>query len=456
MIYRPIEVNRVKMSHMANEFRTRIISRRAREVGSEWNNAHSWLGGAPELGHQAWPRGGPRQTPFYFLAQIDLAEVQREIGNSSTLTDGALAFFIGTGAEEYECAVVHVPRSELGKPTAPPADAPAVLVPDSDIFPTTFDDDDPRLFPRWPVDITALEIEPLTLAETADEDDVREAEGQAQVAAVDRQFTRRQFFFKAYHAYEQLGDVERRFWWHGAHYYLACLRTTLRHPTHVELCRRDLELARSKLARLQPTGITGVLGALGLRSNRPNDELKKAQDDVTRCETRLAEVQQRATDFERFVREVAEWVPAKDPWELMSPEAVEVLRSTFERGKTAFGQHPRFHRPHSFDDLETEMLVALTTADDRAYAGMPEAMRNLINTHYLLPSSGWHQMFGRGVDIQGNAALDNEGNVMLLQLVYDDMLQWRFGDMGAFQFWIPPEDLASGNWSAVRVTFECG
>ena len=421
---------------MANEFPTLMISRRAREVGSEWNNARSWLGGAPELGRQAWPRGGPRHAPFYFLAQIDLAEVQREIGSS--LPDGALAFFIGAGAEEYECAVVHVPRSELGERTAPPADAPAVLVPDSDIFPTTFDDDDPRLFPRWPVDITALKIEPLTLAEDADEDDVREAEDQAQVAAVNRQFTRRQFFFKAYHAYEQLGDVEHRFWWHGAHYYLACLRTTLRHSTHVELCRRDVELARSKLAR------------------SPNDELKKAQDEVTRCETRLAEVQQRAADFERFVREVAEWVPAKDPWELMSLEAVETLRSTFERGKTAFGQHPRFHRPHSFDDLETEMLVALATADDRAYAGMPEAMRNLINTHYLLPSSGWHQMFGRGVDIQGNAALDNEGNVMLLQLVYDDMVQWRFGDMGAFQFWIPPEDLASGNWSAVRVTFECG
>jgi uncharacterized protein YwqG len=50
---------------------------------------------------------------------------------------------------------------------------------------------------------------------------------------------------------------------------------------------------------------------------------------------------------------------------------------------------------------------------------------------------------------------ENEGNVLLLQLVYDDMMHWRFGDMGAFQFWIPPDDLARGNWAAVRVTFEC-
>ena len=65
-------------------------------------------------------------------------------------------------------------------------------------------------------------------------------------------------------------------------------------------------------------------------------------------------------------------------------------------------------------------------------------------------------MFGAGVDIQGNAAVENEGNVMLLQLVYDDMIAWRFGDMGAFQFWIPPADLAAGRWKAARVTFEMG
>ena len=45
---------------------------------------------------------------------------------------------------------------------------------------------------------------------------------------------------------------------------------------------------------------------------------------------------------------------------------------------------------------------------------------------------------------------------MLLQLAYDDMMGWQFGDMGAFQFWIPPADLAAGRWKAVRVIFEMG
>lgn len=88
---------------------------------------------------------------------------------------------------------------------------------------------------------------------------------------------------------------------------------------------------------------------------------------------------------------------------------------------------------------------------------MPEAIRAVIDTQYLLPtrSCTWHQMFGMGVEIQGNAAAANEAKVMLLQLVYDDMMHWRFGDNGAFQFWISPDDLVQGNWAAAQVTFEC-
>jgi hypothetical protein len=141
----------------------------------------------------------------------------------------------------------------------------------------------------------------------------------------------------------------------------------------------------------------------------------------------------------------------------MPPEAVETLAANFEPGKKAFKELTAYYLPLYLANLETDTLLALATADDETYATMPEAMRTLINTEYLLPvrSCGWHQMFGRGVDIQSNAAEANEGTVMLLQLVYDDMMHWQFGDNGAFQFWIPPDDLVQGNWAAVRVTFEC-
>jgi hypothetical protein len=168
----------------------------------------------------------------------------------------------------------------------------------------------------------------------------------------------------------------------------------------------------------------------------------------------MVELERSTPEFDSFVREVSDWVRGTDPWQLMPPDAVARLAATFQRDRAAFRVFAGSYTPYSLDDLETETLITLATADDRAYVTMPEALRDLFNRQYLLPTGTWHQMFGLGVDIQSNAALDNTGNVMLLQLVYDDMMEWRFGDMGAFQFWIPPDDLAKGNWAAARVTFE--
>ena len=124
-------------------FPTLVISRRPRHIGgSGWDDAQSWFGGKPQLGRQPWPRGGARQTPFYFVAQIDLAEVGREVGRAggvASLADGALAFFIGLDQKGRSTgAVVHVPRSELGESTDPPVDAPAVLDRAGGVFPSTF------------------------------------------------------------------------------------------------------------------------------------------------------------------------------------------------------------------------------------------------------------------------------------------------------------------------------
>ena len=40
-------------------------------------------------------------------------------------------------------------------------------------------------------------------------------------------------------------------------------------------------------------------------------------------------------------------------------------------------------------------------------------------------------MFGRGIEIQGDSsAMREEGYIMLLQLTYDDLMHWGFGDNG--------------------------
>ena len=448
---------------MTINFPTLIISRRPRHLGESWNDARSWFGGKPQLGEQAWARVGAQQRPLFFVAQIDLAEVAREVqrfGELAPFPDGALAFFIGAGDDGYDTgAVVHVPRSQLGNSTEPPPDAPAVLIPGGDIFPfpNRFDREAPRVFPYWPVDITAVEVEPVLESDLDEEyeEEQYEKEDAALVAAVGRHFFRRQFFLTADHAYKLLGgDVPRMFWWHSAQYYAACLRRALHTvPHHIEHRGRDLEAARVRLENLRTTGL---LSAGVFRSKQASEDVKRSEDHVVRLETKLAELESRLPEFASFVRDVDDWARGKDPWQFMPPEAVGVLASTVERGRKVFDEFTRVYTCKYLDQLETETLLALATADERAYATIPEELRALINTQYLLPSSHWHQMFGRGVDIQGNAAIENEGNVMLLQLVYDDMLHWNFGDMGAYQFWIPPDDLARGNWAAVRLTFECG
>src|SRR5215211_9435493 len=84
----------------------------------------------------------------------------------------------------------------------------------------------------------------------------------------------------------------------------------------------------------------------------------------------------------------------------------------------------------------------MASADAQGYAALPALVRRLISREYLLPVGGWHQMFGRGIEIQGEcSAMREQGSIMLLQLTYDDLMRWSFGDNGVYQFWISPTDL---------------
>ena len=428
---------------MSNDLPTLIISRMARQIGSDWHNARSWFGGQPQLGARPWPRGGVDQTPFYFLAQIDLGEVGREIercGISNPFPDGALAFFIHSPEDELRGAVVHVPRSDLGEPTPPPPDALAVLEPQRNNFPDNFEPTAPRVFARWPVDITAIDIPP-------------DANWDEHVAIVKQRFTLPESFFTAKWDYAKVGGPPWPMWWHSAHYYDWCLRTIRYHlPDVSDSLHRLLDNARREYARDHKAG---ALTARGVPPNIHADILTRSEKAVTTWQTKIVEFERLAPQFERFVLEFGEWIRGTDPWQTMSPEALETLASFFDRGKTVFESLTRNYTPMSLDDLQTETILALATADDAAYATLPEVVRRIINTEYLMPTSYWHQMFGRGKEIMRPPdEHPNEGNVLLLQLSYDKMMHWKFGDMNAYQFWISPEDLVRENWAAARLVFE--
>jgi uncharacterized protein YwqG len=63
-----------------------------------------------------------------------------------------------------------------------------------------------------------------------------------------------------------------------------------------------------------------------------------------------------------------------------------------------------------------------------------------------------HQLLGQPMMIQDPPPA--EDHRLLAQFTYDSGLGWRFGDVGAFQYWLKPEDLAAGRWGRARLTFE--
>jgi hypothetical protein len=172
-----------------------LVSRRARTPGGgEWTAARSWLGGLPRLGMVSWPRSKTDGRPLPFLAQIDLAEVAKQIGPSPLPASGALAFFVG------DRPVLYLPEQPATAPFSQlPADAPTL---DEAGFSgagiTSWPKDPlgPRVFPFWPVDLTVVRDE----------------------------VSCRAYNFTAREAFRQLGDEPRPFWWHSALHLSDCLR----------------------------------------------------------------------------------------------------------------------------------------------------------------------------------------------------------------------------------------
>ena len=379
-----------------------------------------------------------------FAGQFALADVAAANPNLPLPSDGALAFFLENGA------VVHVPAGADPTPTPFPADATPAFEPCGDLFPQNPSPWVRKVFPYWPVEFTTLAIR--NSEPDAEEDDPGEATRAAMAEAVAAHFERRQFFFTAKQASETVGGP-LPLWWHSAQAYAEQLKIARFHAADVERARRPyLEKARAEVDRLTPKPRLSVFGK---KPAVPDETLVRAQKELEQREAQAADYQRQVSTFGAFIAEAEAFAADKDPWTHMSPAATDRFKELFNRGRKTFEDIVRYRTLRSVDDITTDTLLTMATGDRAAYNAMPPPIRDLINSRYRLPTQSWHQMLGLGVDIQGNASAQNEGNHLLLQLVYDDMIQWRFGDMGAYQFWISPADLAARNWGGARLTFEC-
>jgi hypothetical protein len=248
----------------------------------------------------------------------------------------------------------------------------------------------------------------------------------------------------------------RPLWWFAAIEFAAHLREAEanRVPRLTAELQSKLDAERVKLRRLRPGGALADLWTKVLGASKDVSDLEA---HIAKMEDALAEHVRRAESFARFVAETAAWVKHRDPWTFMPPEDIERLAGAYRQAKDdkGFGRLAGWRIPHSLEAMEAVTLRTLAAADDDAYAALPENARRVINETCLLPIRPCHQLFGVPEDIQGNPEIEEDGNRLLLQLAYDDMMFWSFGDNGVYQFWIKRDDLAARNWDAVKLTFEC-
>lgn len=244
-------------------------------------------------------------------------------------------------------------------------------------------------------------------------------------------------------------------WWFMAVHFTKRLQEAVQFgvPNATKFRQNNIAAYRKRIADLQPKDALAIFR----RTTTPKSaDVTKFEAEIAKIEAELAKLGQLEAAFKQFVEETSNWTRGRDPWSLMQPADVEQLDAWMKRAREEFRDFAAYNVPHRHEDLETHALVTMASADARGYAALPEAVRTLINRDYLLPPGLWHQMFGRGVEIQGNSsAMREDGYIMLLQLTHDDMMHWSFGDNGVYQFWISPPDLDKRNWAAVKMTFEC-
>lgn len=410
-----------------------VLVRQRREPGVDWSGAASWFGGLPRLGDLPWPRGEDG-TALPFAAQIGLAELAMLRPEAPLPKSGALAFFLGSGA------VIHVPED---------CDA---LTPAPDDLPPAHDENgfpfqplsllSRPVFPFWPVELLPIDL-PDTLRDYRDLD-LHEAIAEALSGAVAARVPRREYALGATSLSERLGGAPLPVWWHGVDHVVA----TLAQATIDASDRRQGHAESRNHAADRLTELEAAAGPDPEAISTPQATLTRLDELVRRFDSKHAGLRTMIQALEGFSAE-------RDPWTALNDEEQSVLVDALATVRQQFGDFIGFTTVLDIRTLSVLSLRVMMTGEAAAFAAIPEPIREAINDNYRLPTQSLQQMFGLGANIQ-TAVDDHADDVLLLQLSYDDMMEWRFGDMGAYQFWIAPDDLAAQRWDRVTITFECG
>lgn len=384
---------------------TVVLVRKQRERRRDWFGDASWLGGLPRLGDAPWPRD-ENGTPLPFAAQIDLAELGAARPDAPLPHGGSLAFFLGSGA------VVAVPAGQHDF-TDPPSDLPPAYDEGGLPFPARASRLTRWFFPFWPVTPVAL-----------DDDS---AEDEAAMAAKLGTPLRDHPFYAA-----GVGAPVEALWWLSVLHLTDQLHEALDDAPRL-LARRREDLARqhAEIARLR-TDSAAIPYAL-----------EDAREIAEQMEADYALLQEQCAALPEMVAALDQFVSGREPLALLSAEELAIVGDILAEIHERYGEAVQDHVPGTLAQLATISLRTMVSGPPETLAAVSDATLLRINREYRLPPVHQHRM----LDVE-------DGTVLLLQLGYDDMMEWAWEETGAWRFRIDPQALAAGDWNAARLTFE--
>ncbi|MCJ2178104.1 DUF1963 domain-containing protein [Novosphingobium album (ex Hu et al. 2023)] len=404
-----------------------ILVRKPRDRARDWFDDRSWLGGLPRLGQAEWPRDASG-TPLPFAAQIDLAELANACPENPLPRTGSLAFFLGTGT------VLHLPDGEQSFAEVPD-DLPAAFDEGGYPFPAKPTRLSRPFFPFWPVEPVALDL-PAALRDHHNPA-LGKAIEDAAASLLAQYATPRSTAFSA----EDGGPADPALWWHGINHLADQLHSALDGAGRLVMLRRDsLQQAEAALASIEANG------------DPDGHRIDAAREEVARRQAALAAMEAQRDGLPDMIAAIDQFVTGRDTWQQLDDEEYAVIADFLAELHASYGDVTQHHAPHSAGELATLSLRTMITDTSEALDAMPEEQLERINHAYRLPVMVQHQMFG----LPGGKATshgEHGGDILLLQLAYDDMMEWRWSDVGLFQFWISPEALTVGRWDAVQLTF---
>lgn len=406
-----------------------MLVRKARERDRDWREDTTWFGGLPRLGNVPWPADDDGK-PLPFAAQVDLALIAAACPESPLPKSGSLAFFLGPGA------VVHVPGNghEFTSP-------PTSLLPAYDEGGLPFPQHATRLsrpvFRFWPAEPVGLDM-PEDMRFLVDERRHSEITD-TMYDLLDAKVPERSEHFPDD---EPHVDGSDDLWWFAVRH--------LSDRLHVALTNADRRLSDTQRA---VDAVAATVAAHEAVSDNDPALIDSARASLVQAQARFDNISIQRAALPEMVAAVDGFAENRSPWERLTHDEAEVVVEILNECLASYPDLVRYHLPHSIKELHALCVREMMTGDAAAIAALPESILDFRNRRHRLTGAIQHQMFGLGA-CQQHALYDHLTDLLLLQLAYDADMDWLFGNMGLFQFWISPDDAAAERWDKVELTFE--